>query len=135
MLLALLSAAACESLAEPEPSLARILLEGEEGEIVELVTSREFVLTRNRGEVLRVNLFSSDTLLTPLPYDGTRELAGEGRIFVEASARGDGVDAFRMRILLDDEPTFTEAGPLLAGAPFRFVYDNGELFTSTMQVR
>ena len=129
-----LTASACESFAAPEPRFARIVLEGEgvEGG-VEVVFSREFVVTGDGGSV-RVRLFEADTTETALPYDVTRDVGEAERVFVEASALGEGVERFQMRILLDGEPAFTEIGPLARGAPFRFLYAFGETFTTGVVV-
>jgi hypothetical protein len=100
---------------------------------VEVVFSREFVVSEDGGSV-RVRLFEADTVDTTLPYDVTRDVGGAERVFVEASALGEGVDLFQMRILLDGEPAFTEIGPLTRGVPFRFLYAFGEIFTAGVVV-
>ena len=126
---------ACVGLDEDVPREATLILEGDPAADVRVITSTRFGVSTNPQGGTVIDLVQADTLVRRLPFDTTLDIAGEGQIFTEAALLEDPVPLFRMRVLLDGEPTFTELGPLERSAPFRFVFSADQMFTTNLTVR
>lgn len=106
----------------PEPEEARLVIEGEAGKQVRIITSTEFVAAIAQNNETRVQLFVADTIIATLPYQRVYPIDEEHRYFVEAARVDSDVDGLRMQVFIDDRKQFDENGMLLDGQPYRFVY-------------
>jgi hypothetical protein len=106
----------------PAPEEARLVINGDGGKSVRLITSTEFVAAVTEAGQTRVEMFVSDTLITTLPYERVFDIGDDQRFLVEASWIDTDLETVSVRVFLDDEKRFDEAGVLLEGAPYRFVY-------------
>lgn len=113
----------CDLLLEnPEPQEARLVIEGEAGKQIRIITSTEFVAAVTENGETRVQVFVADTIVTTLPYQHEYAIDDDHRYFVEAARLDTDVDALRMQVFIDDRKQFDENGILIDGQPYRFVY-------------
>jgi hypothetical protein len=105
----------------PSPDEARVLIEGEAGKQVMVITSTKFVASVNEDGQTRVVIFSSDTVLTTLPYERRYAIGGDQRFFAEASRLDADLQTVHLQVYLDEAKRFDEGGPLRDGQPYRFV--------------
>lgn len=112
----------------PAPEKARLVVSGDAGKSVRLITSTEFVAAVNEAGQTRVEMFVSDTLITTLPYERTFDIEDDQRFLVEAAWIDVDLETVNVQVFLDDAIRFDEAGVLLEGQPYRFVY----LFNQTI---
>jgi acyl-CoA synthetase (AMP-forming)/AMP-acid ligase II len=130
MLAAVWMTGACGLLLEnPAPERARLVIVGDAGKSVRLITSTEFVAAVNEQGQTRVEMFVSDTLVTTLPYERVFDIEDDQRFLVEAAWIDADFDAVSVQVFLDDAVRFDEAGVLKDGQPYRFVYMFNQAFT------
>lgn len=134
LILALLLAGGCDWLADPAPNEARLFVQGEAGKEVRLIISTEFVAVVNELQQTRVEIFAADTLFTTLPYERVYTIEDDQRFFAEVARADDDVESVHMQVFVDDRPRFDEAGVLLDGSPYRFVYAFNQAFTREILV-
>jgi hypothetical protein len=132
--LALLLAGGCSLFDDPAPEETRVVIEGEVGASVELITSSKFLAGVDQAGVTHVEILSADTLMVTLPFDRTFNIRGDYRFFSQASRVDADVSTFRMQVFIDTDREFDEEGGLFTGAPFRFVYQFNQFLTSTIDV-
>jgi hypothetical protein len=113
----------------PAPEEARLVINGDAGKSVRLITSTEFVAAVTDAGQTRVEMFVADTVITTLPYERVFDIGDDQRFLVEASWIDTDLETMNVRVFLDDEKRFDEAGVLLEGAPYRFVYLFNQLIT------
>jgi hypothetical protein len=113
----------------PAPEEARPVINGDAGKSVRLITSTEFVAAVTDAGQTRVEMFVADTVITTLPYERVFDIGDDQRFLVEASWIDTDLETMNVRVFLDDEKRFDEAGVLLEGAPYRFVYLFNQLIT------
>jgi hypothetical protein len=121
-LLALLAVSACDSFDNPAPDEARVLIQGEAGALVRVIVSTRFVAGINDAGETRVEILQSDTVITTLPFDKVYDIEADQRFFVEAARLDDDLENVRMQVFLDNRVRFDEAGTLIEGTPYRFVF-------------
>lgn len=127
-------ACACGWFDPPVPETARVLVEGEAGKQVRLVTSSGFVSAVNDLGQTTVVLFTADTVITTLPYERNFRIDEDQRFFAEASRLDSDVQTVHVQIYLDERKQFDEGGPLLEGKPYRFVYTFNQTVTREIVV-
>jgi len=132
--LCILACAACELFADGTPNETRVVIDGEAGALVRIVTSTEFVAGVNENRVTRVVILSSDTVMTTLPFQRTYGITENYQFFIEASRADADVAGFRMQVYVDKDKEFDEGGKLTPEAPYRFVYQFNHLFTDAIEV-
>jgi hypothetical protein len=129
-----LLAGGCGWFEDPRPNDARLVVEGEAGKEVRLITSSKFVASVNDAGQTRVVLFEADTVYTTLPIDKTFEIAADERFFAETSRLDTDLQTVRMKVFLDRNLRFDEDGPLIADKPYRFVYTFNQYVTREILV-
>jgi hypothetical protein len=134
VLVTALLAGGCGWFEDPRPNDARLVVEGEAGKEVRLITSSKFVASVNEAGQTRVVLFEADTVYTTLPIDKTYEIAADERFFAETSRLDSDLQSVRMKVFLDRDLRFDEDGPLVTNQPFRFVYTFNQQLTRDIQV-
>ncbi|MEX2285059.1 MAG: hypothetical protein WEE89_21415 [Gemmatimonadota bacterium] len=112
----------CGWFEDPRPNDARLVVEGDAGKQVRLITSTRFVSAVNELGQTRVILIEADTAFVTLPIDQTYTIGGDERFFAETSRLDADLETVRMQVFLDRNKRFDEDGPLLTGQPYRFVY-------------
>jgi hypothetical protein len=123
LIVAVLLAGGCDLLLEnPEPDTARLVISGDTGKPVRLITSTEFVAAVNDVGQTRVEIFVADTVITTLPYERVYDIKRDHRFLVEASWIDTDIEQVSVKVYLDDEKQFDESGLLMEGQPYRFVY-------------
>src|SRR5688572_30462437 len=122
VLVVTLMAVGCDWLENPTPKSARLVVEGDAGKQVRLITSSKFATAVTENGDTRVSLGTADTVFTTLPIDRTFTIAGDERFFAEVSRLDTDLQALRMQLFLNSAKKFDENGPLLQGLPFRFLY-------------
>lgn len=124
LLLLLLAAAGagCSWFEDPSPDRARLVLDGDGGTPVRVVTSVEFLASVQGDGRSVVQLLTADTAYRVLPFDTTYVIRDHQRFFVEVSRDTSDLASIRVQVLLDRVSRFDEEGPLLEDSPFRFVY-------------
>jgi hypothetical protein len=124
----------CNWFDDQVPEEARLVLQGDAGKQVRLITSTKFIAAINEDGLTRVVIVESDTSFVTLPHTATFSLKGDARFFAEA-ARGDAdFQAVRMEVFVDARRQFDEGGPLVTGAPRRFVYMFNQAVTREIEV-
>jgi hypothetical protein len=125
----------CGWFEDRRPDSARVVMQGEPGSRVQLITSTTFVSGVDEAGVTRVVVIESDTTIATLPFDRTWDIAGDYRFFAQASRLDADLADLRMRVFVDAEVEFDDGGPLQAGIEYRFVYTFNQFYTSTIQVQ
>lgn len=133
-IVSLVLAPGCDWFSDPTPEEARVLVSGSAGSTVELIVSSKFVAGVNAAGVTRVEILESDTIATTLPFDRTFSIRGDYKFFAQAARTTADVGSFRMEVFIDSDREFDESGPLLAGAPFRFVFQFNQFLTDNIDV-
>lgn len=132
---AVLAMCGCDFLLDnPAPEEARLVIEGEAGKPIRVITSMEFVAAVNELGQTRVELFLADTVVTTLPYQRTYRIDEEQRYFVEASRLDNDLQTIQVQVWVDDRKQFDRGGTLLDGFPYRFVYAFNQAFTRDVVV-
>lgn len=124
----------CDWFDSPAPDEARVLIDGEVGARIRLITSTKFVAGLNQAGNTRVVVIESDTAYATLPFDGRYSIKGDYRFLVDASLADADLASVRMRVFLDASQEFEEAGPLTPGVSYQFVYTFNQFFTSVIDV-
>ena len=135
--LALLAAsllAGCGLVEDPSPEQARLVIQGDAGKQVRIITSTKFVAAVTEEGLTRVIIIESDTAFVTLPHDVTISLKDDQRFFAETARQDDDVGSVRMEVYVDRRKQFDEGGPLLAGQPYRFVYTFNQAITREILV-
>jgi hypothetical protein len=124
----------CDWFDDPSPEEARVVISGDAGKQVRLITSTKFVASVNDVGQTRVVIIEADTVFVTLPHDQYYSLKGDQRFFAEA-ARGDAdFQSLRMEVYVDRNKKFDQGGPLLVGQPYRFVYTFNQTVTREILV-
>jgi hypothetical protein len=134
VLVVALLASGCEWFEDPRPNEARLVIQGDAGKQVRLITSTKFVAAVNEAGQTRVVLFQADTVFTTLPIDRSITIGGDERFFAETARLDSDLQAVRMQVFLDRNKRFDEDGPLIAGSPYRFVYTFNQQVTQDIVV-
>jgi hypothetical protein len=134
LLLSMALVAGCDWFSDPTPEEARVLISGSAGSTVELIVSSKFVAGVNDAGLTRVEIFESDTITTTLPFDRTFSIRGDYKFFAQAARTTADISSFRMEVFIDADREFDETGPLLAEAPFRFVFQFNQFLTDNIDV-
>ncbi len=135
VLVAVLAVAGCGLLLDnPEPREARLVIDGEAGKPIRIITSTVFVAAVTEAGQTRVQLFVADTVITTLPYRRVYRIDEDHRYFVEAARLDNDLRALHMQVYVDDRKQFDESGVLIDGAPFRFVYAFNQMITREILV-
>ncbi|MCI0436423.1 MAG: hypothetical protein L0271_22720 [Gemmatimonadetes bacterium] len=130
-----LAASGCGLILEnPEPQEARLLIEGESGKQVRLITSTVFVAAVNEQGQTRVQLFQADTTIITLPYQKVYRIDEDHRYFVEAARLNSDLQTVHMQVYVDDRKQFDESGVLIDGFPYRFVYAFNQTITQEIVI-
>ncbi len=114
-------AVGCDWFDDPRPNEARLVVQGDAGKQVRVITSTRFISAVNEAGETRVVLLQADTVFTSLPIDKVYTIGGE-RFFAEAARLDTDFQTVRMQVYLDRAKRFDEDGPLIEGQPYRFVY-------------
>jgi hypothetical protein len=114
--------AGCSWFEDPSPEEARLVISGDAGKQIRLITSTRFVAAVNEQGVTRVVILESDTVVVTLPHDQTYSMRGDQRFFVETSRTDADFQSVRMEVFVDRRKQFDEGGPLVEGQPYRYVY-------------
>ncbi len=130
----LLVPAGCGWFDDPSPDDARLFLEGETGTPVRVITSVSFVAGITDQRTTRVEILSADTAVVDLPFQRTYTIRDHQRFFVEAARLDADLQDFHMQVMIDDEDFFDDAGPLVDGEPYRFVYLFNQRVTRVIDV-
>jgi hypothetical protein len=130
MLAAIWLTGACGLLLDnPSPERARLVIVGDSDKSVRLITSTNFLAAVNEQGQTRVEMFVSDTVITTLPYERVFDIEDDQRFLVEAAWIDTDLEAVSVQVFLDDAIRFDEAGLLIEGQPYRFVYMFNQAFT------
>jgi hypothetical protein len=113
----------------PEPETARLVISGDAGKPVRLITSTEFVAAVNDVGVTRVEIFVADTVITTLPYERVYDIERDHRFLVEASWIDTDLEQVNVQVYLDEKKQFDQGGLLMEGQPYRFVYTFNQAVT------
>jgi hypothetical protein len=113
----------------PEPREARLVIDGEAGKPIRIITSTEFVAAVNEIGQTRVQVFVADTIFTTLPYQRTFRIDDDHRYFAEAARLDSDLDELHMQVYIDDRKQFDQGGILIDGQPYRFVYAFNQMVT------
>jgi hypothetical protein len=105
----------------PVPHNARLVIEGDAGKTVRVISSRQFVAQINEQGQTRVVILKSDTTFATLPYDKTYDIVSEQQFFAETSRNETQLQTLHMRVFVDANAKFDRSGALI-DSPFRFVY-------------
>jgi hypothetical protein len=116
------------------PRQARVSVEGPAGTTVRMITSLNFMAAVDPQGVTRVSVTSSDTTYPTLPVDVSFQIREEQRFLVEVARQDEDVSFIRVRAFVNDSRKFEESGPLLEGAPYRFVYAFNQRLTTEVDV-
>jgi hypothetical protein len=109
------------------PDTARLRVTGEDGRLIELVTSTEFLLTDGT-----LTFIESDTSMVTSPYDETYRLGEPARFHVTGYNVEPDTSAFRVRVWIDDKEWFDDAKVLAEGETFEFTYTFTEPFFASV---
>jgi hypothetical protein len=126
--------AGCGLLEDPSPEQARLVIQGDAGKQVRVITSTKFVAAVTEEGLTRVVIIEADTTFVTLPHDVTFSLKNDQRFFAEAARQDDDVQSLRMEVYVDRRKQFDEGGPLVVGQPYRFVYTFNQAVTREIQV-
>jgi hypothetical protein len=129
-----LSAATCGWFDSPVPDEARVVVEGESGKTVRVITSTKFFAAVNDAGQTRVVITSSDTTVATLPFTTTVRVEEDERFFVETARLDTDLQTVRMQVYFDGRKEFDEGGALTAGKPYRFVYTFNQAITREILV-
>ncbi len=113
----------------PQPDEARLVIDGEAGKPIRLITSTQFVAAVNEARETRVEMFVADTTITTLPYERVYDIERDHRFLVEAARLDEDLDTVNVKVFLDDVKQFDEGGILIEGQPYRFVYTFNQALT------
>ena len=123
----------CNWFDDQVPEEARLVIQGDAGKQVRLITSTEFIAAITEDGLTRVVIVKADTTFVTLPHTATYSLKGNARFFAEA-ARQDVDVQVRMEVFVDARKQFDEGGPLVVGQPLRFVYTFNQAVTREIEV-
>jgi hypothetical protein len=129
-----LAAGGCEWFDSPAPDEARVLIEGEAGKTVRLITSTKFLAAVTENGQTRVVITVSDTVMATLPFNKVFRIEGDERFFAETTRADADVQTVRMQVYFDGRKEFDEGGALTAGKPYRFVYTFNQAITRDIVV-
>jgi hypothetical protein len=129
-----LVATACNWFEDPAPNEARLVIDGEAGTMVRLIVSTRFVAAVNELGQTRIEIFESDTVVTTLPYERVYTIEKDQRFFAETARLDADLPNVRMQVFVDHRKQFDEAGALLSGQPYRFVYTFNQAITREIVV-
>lgn len=124
----------CGLIEDPVPEEARLVIQGDAGKRVRLITSTKFVAAVTETGLTRVVIIESDTTVVTLPHNQTYSLRGDHRFFAEAAREDADFQLLRMEVYVDRRKQFDEGGPLVAGQPYRFVYTFNQAVTREIVV-
>jgi hypothetical protein len=131
---AVLLAGGCDWFEDPSPEQARLLIQGEAGKSIRLIVSTKFASSVNEIGQTRVVIFESDTLMTTLPYEQVYRIDEDQRFFAEASRLDADLENVHMQVYVDEARHFDQAGRLLEGRPYRFVFSFNQAITRDILV-
>jgi hypothetical protein len=126
-------AAGCDWFKDPSPREARVVIDGAAGPTIVLIASSKFVAGVNDIGVTRVEIITSDTIVTSLPFDRTFNIEGDYRFFIQAARMDADVGSFRMQVFVNEDRKFDEGGSL-ADTPYRFVFQFNQFLTDIIDV-
>ena len=129
-----LAVAGCGWFDSPVPDEARVLIEGEAGKTVRLITSTKFFAAVQQNGETRVIITVSDTVLATLPYNKVVRIEQDERFFVETARLDADLTTVRMQVYFDGRKEFDESGALTDGKPYRFVYTFNQPITREIVV-
>ena len=101
--------------------MIRITLEGDSRQFL-VITSTEFFATNDEQGDLAAEIFVSDTIRGPLPFDRNWNIKEEQRFYLLAVPADSATVTVRVQVFLDDEQAVdntVQAGP---GNPIRYMY-------------
>ena len=123
----------CNWLEDP-PEEARLVITGDAGKQVRLITATNFVAAVTEEGITRVVIIEADTTLITLPHDRVYSLGDDQRFFAEAARQDSDFQSIRMEVYIDARKQFDERGALLAAQPYRFVYTFNQAITREIVV-
>ncbi|MGH7466608.1 MAG: hypothetical protein ACRENP_01345 [Longimicrobiales bacterium] len=126
--------AGCDWFEDRTPEEVRVVIKGDAGKQVRLITSTRFVAAVNEIGQTRVVIFESDTTVITLPHDRVYSLRGDPRFFAEAARQDADFQSLRMEVYVDRRKEFDEGGPLTAGQPYRFLFTFNQQITREIVV-
>jgi hypothetical protein len=118
----------------PAPEEARLIIDGEAGKPIRVITSSVFVASVNDLGQTLVQLFEADTVFTTLPYQHVHGIDEDHRFFVEASRVDDDLESIHVEVYVDDRKQFDQGGTLIPDHPYRFVYTFNQATTRDIRV-
>ena len=119
--LVVLAFGACDWFEDPSPDVIRITLEGDARQFL-VITSTEFFATNDEQGDLSAQVFVSDTIRAPLPFDRNWNIKEEQRFYMFAVPADSTTVTVRVQVFLDDEQAVdntVQAGP---GNPILYMY-------------
>jgi len=119
--LTVLAFGACDWFEDPAPDVIRITLEGDTRQFL-VITSTEFFATSDEQGDLTAQVFVSDTIRGPLPFDRNWNIKEEQRFYMFAVPADSTTVTVRVQVFLDDEQAVdntVQAGP---GNPILYMY-------------
>ncbi|MGH7461425.1 MAG: hypothetical protein ACREMA_10395 [Longimicrobiales bacterium] len=126
--------AGCNWFDDQVPEKARLVIQGDAGKQVRLITSSKFISAITEDGLTRVVIVEADTTFVTLPHTATYSLKGQARFFVEAARQDVDFQTVRMEVFVDARKQFDEGGPLVVGQPMRFVYTFNQAVTREIEV-
>ncbi len=108
-----LSLTGCGILSEDDPSNARVIVEGPEGESFYLVTTNDFDITANSDGTDRdVYLYTADTSLVSPPFNQKYSLGSGIRFYLKAFADEPLAGPITVKILIDGDQRYSASSAL-----------------------
>ena len=132
---AVLSGYGCGLLEPPVPETARVVIEGEAGSRVRLITATNFLAAVvPETSVTHIVVIQSDTTLATLPFQQEYAIRRDQQFFVQASRLDADLPDLHMSVFIDSDREFDETGPLRDGIFYRFVYMFNRRLTPDLEV-
>ena len=111
----------CDWFEDQRPEEVTVLVTGDDGVTVEVITSMKLVAARTETGETRVQLIEADTALVTIPWSQKYNIAGDYRFFLQVSNAGAADPVVNAEVLLDGKPRYNQGG-ILREVPLRFLY-------------
>jgi hypothetical protein len=112
---------ACDWFEDQRPEEVTVLVTGDAGVTVEVITSKKLVAARTETGETRVQLLEADTAMVTIPWSETYNIAGDYRFFLQVANPDSPDPVVNAEVLLDGESRYDQGG-ILREVPFRFLY-------------
>lgn len=113
----------CDWFEDPSPESVRVIIEGETGDSLKVITSTVFVAARDELGSTTVNSLASDTAIWVLPVDRTFDIREDQR-FMLLGVPGDstGTVSIDANIRVDTRSPYTADLDVTQARPFLFLF-------------